>query len=568
MVVPIAPTADLRAALDALAGHVESVPFNVPSPERADRRHHRDRVVWSIREYLLPRLGDIDGPARVVVVGSTGSGKSTLVNSIAGYRVTEPGALRPTTRHPVLWCHQRFEAEYAFNFLTGYGTSADAEQPMRIVAGTDPLLEGVSILDAPDFDSVEEAHHEIADQLLAVADVCIFVTSAQRYADAVPWEFLAKAKNRGIPVVHVMNRMPEGGSAAASDYRDQLRSRSIPVNLFLTVAEQPIDPVHAGLPAAAVSRLVERLRVLSDHDVRRHLMIETTQASTTDILERVDGLIRDVHGERASVEALVAAAESAYTAQAQEIADEIERASLIRGHVIERWQDFLGTGDMMKGVVEGASKVKDWLGKVLGGPSPSERVEVEVRGELETIVSRRAGRAAAATSTAWELDPVGASLLAGTGYQLWREDEQTPGRAKASVDDWMAELARMVEDEGGDKRRVAQLASAGVNVVAVTATVGVFMHTGGVTGTEIGVAAGAAAVQQKILEHVFGSAAARSLIADGQRALVAALGGVLDADRRRFDEAVGDVAPPPGIEDEIMDAAGRVIDLGLAFYAT
>ncbi len=438
---------------------------------------------------------------------------------------------------------------------------------MKIVAGLDPLLEAICVLDAPDFDSVELANQEIAEELLAIADVCIFVTSAQRYADAVPWEFLEKAQHRGIPVIHVMNRMPPGGSAAADDYRRRLRERSIPVNLFITIDEQRVDPEHGGLPPATVARVVERLRVLADPAERRRLLVATTRAAITDIMVRLDGMIEAIRAERTQLMALTDVARTSYERQADEIAQDIERGSLIRAHVVERWQEFLGTGELMKGLVEGASRVRDWLGRMLGMGTPVERIEGEVRGELETIVSRRAGRAAATTAAAWDLDPMGSGLLAGAGYSLWHEDPVTPARAAAAVDDWMADVARLVERQGGDKRRLAQIASAGVNAVAVAATVTVFVHTGGVTGTEIGVAAGAAAVQQKILEHLFGSAAARSLISEAKAALAAAMSDVLVQDRARFDEALAEYFPAEGLENRITTAAELVITRGEAFYA-
>ena len=56
-------------------------------------------------DYLLPRLARLDAPLLVVVGGSTGAGKSTLVNSLVQARVSAAGVLRPTTRSPVLVCN-------------------------------------------------------------------------------------------------------------------------------------------------------------------------------------------------------------------------------------------------------------------------------------------------------------------------------------------------------------------------------------------------------------------------------------------------------------------------------
>ena len=62
-------------------------------------------MVDQLEDYVIPRLMTIDAPLLAVVGGSTGAGKSTLVNSLVGRRVTEPGVLRPTTRSPVLVHH-------------------------------------------------------------------------------------------------------------------------------------------------------------------------------------------------------------------------------------------------------------------------------------------------------------------------------------------------------------------------------------------------------------------------------------------------------------------------------
>jgi len=100
MSTPIAPSAALRASLDALAERVESTSFNLPANEHAKREALRIDLAWTIRQYLLPRLSDLDAPLLAVVIGSTGSGKSTVVNSLAQQRISDPGLLRPTTRVP------------------------------------------------------------------------------------------------------------------------------------------------------------------------------------------------------------------------------------------------------------------------------------------------------------------------------------------------------------------------------------------------------------------------------------------------------------------------------------
>src|SRR3546814_19630788 len=85
----------LRSALQEI-----SFPLDVPGVE--DQRAARAEMVDQLEDYVIPRLMTIDAPLLTVVGGSTGAGKSTLVNSLLGRRVTEPGVLRPPTRSPVL----------------------------------------------------------------------------------------------------------------------------------------------------------------------------------------------------------------------------------------------------------------------------------------------------------------------------------------------------------------------------------------------------------------------------------------------------------------------------------
>lgn len=76
------------------------------APARAPRaRQTRAELLAQLDDYLVPRLKAPEAPLLAVVGGSTGAGKSTLVNSLVGRQVSEAGVLRPTTRIPVLVCH-------------------------------------------------------------------------------------------------------------------------------------------------------------------------------------------------------------------------------------------------------------------------------------------------------------------------------------------------------------------------------------------------------------------------------------------------------------------------------
>ena len=92
----------------------------------------RLQLLHQLDDYILPRLASIDAPLLAVVGGSTGAGKSTLVNSLVGAVVSRPGVLRPTTRSPVLVHHPADEAWFTGDrVLAGLGRVSGADRSPR-----------------------------------------------------------------------------------------------------------------------------------------------------------------------------------------------------------------------------------------------------------------------------------------------------------------------------------------------------------------------------------------------------------------------------------------------------
>jgi hypothetical protein len=100
---------------------------------------------------------------------------------------------------------------------------------------------------------------------------------------------------------------------------------------------------------------------------------------------------------------------------------------------------------------------------------------------------------------------------------------------------WMRATIDDVRTAGGRKKAVAQVAALGVNAVGVAVMLGVFMHTAGITGTEVGIAAGTAFLNQKLLEALFGERAMEQLIEQARLRLDALLGSLFANERERFD---------------------------------
>ncbi len=213
----------LLDALSALRDRVAAARFPLPLAGAPRARANRDELLAQLDDYLVPRLKDPEAPLLAVVGGSTGAGKSTLVNSLVGRRVSEAGVLRPTTRTPVLVCHPEdhhwFSGMRVLPDLTrvwvpqreqGDELLLPGEDPTRVlrIETADTMPPGLALLDAPDVDSLVADNRVLASELICAADIWVMVTTAARYADAVPWHLLRTAKEYNATLVTVLDRVP------------------------------------------------------------------------------------------------------------------------------------------------------------------------------------------------------------------------------------------------------------------------------------------------------------------------------------------------------------------------
>ena len=552
---PIARAARLRADLDRLADAVAAAGFDLASTDQGERRRRRDELVTVLRSYLIPRLGDPQAPLLVVVAGPTGSGKSTIVNSIAEGEVSRPGPLRPTTRQPVVWCHRRHAARYH-----RIGTVE-----CKVVADDHPLLEDLTIVDTPDIDSYVAEHRAMTVEILHHADVVVFLTSAQRYADAVPWEILGSVDRRGSEILYVLNRLSRRASGAISDYTALLRRHGLGGDEpgVLPVQEQRVRGEAAALPSKAISRLTAELREIAGR--REEAMAAITARAVGYSVAEAQAVADEVHAQHEERLRLEAVVDRVYADAMDELTAELDRGTLIRTEVVERWSERVGTGDVARWIRGSASWLKNVADRLSGQPAAVvDRIENEARRELSDAVTVRLQRAARSVATAWEIDDAGRALLT---PDLRVAGPETADQTEAVIDRWLASLASLVEAEGPRRLRAARVASTGVNAAAVATILAVFAATGGLTGAEFGVAAGAAAAQQGILEHVLGQAAARSLSGAARDTFLASVGEMFAAEAGRYLRVLDVASDPLDVAQEIRDTAAVVAVASEEFHA-
>ena len=170
-----------------------------------------------LASHVRVRVNSLDAPLVVLILGPTGAGKSTVFNTLAGRPASRTGVLRPTTRVAVVLVHPDDRDPLLEGTLKG--VSLDR---MDLIED-ETIQPGLALVDAPDIDSIEHANRDLADRLVEAADLCLFVTTATRYADQVPWSVLERIRQRGLPLTFIVNRMPPDAADRGEVIRDVRR---------------------------------------------------------------------------------------------------------------------------------------------------------------------------------------------------------------------------------------------------------------------------------------------------------------------------------------------------------
>ncbi|HAG59885.1 MAG TPA: ABC transporter [Arthrobacter bacterium] len=528
-----------------------SLPLALAGVEQA--RQDARNAVAQLDDYILPRYRSLDAPLLAVVGGSTGAGKSTLVNALVGHAVTRSGAIRPTTRQPILLHHPAdagwFEGHRVLPRLNrvrgtvstepvpasraGATPSADAISSLVLVADQ-AVPQGIALLDAPDVDSISEDNRRLAGQLLAAADLWVFVTTANRYADAVPWKLLLDASSRDIMVAVVLDRVTaEAEAEVSADLRALLQKEGLGDAGLFIVPETDLDELGM-LPTNAVEPLRRWLQDLAANAAGRSDIARRTLNGTVKAMAgRVGAVAQAVRGQERAASSLRADAEAAYRAAGTRILDATKDGALLRGEVLARWQDFVGTGEFFRALEQNIGRLRDRVGAFFRGePTPAVRVEVAIETGLQAVILDEAANAGEETDQRWHSDPAGRQLL-GTDDLSGTSPGFADGAA-AEIRAWQSGLMELIRTEGQGKRTQARWLSFGINGLGAALMIVVFSMTAGLTGLEIGVAGGTAVVGQKLLEAVFGEDAVRRLAQTARDDLHARCQRLLQAEQQKF----------------------------------
>ena len=541
-------------ALSAVRGAVAGTAYPMAVPSAGRARESAKTLVRQLDDYLLPRLRRLDAPLLAVVGGPTGAGKSTLVNSLIRSPITTAGVLRPTTRAPVLVCHPADIGWFSeADLLPGLARTARIDDrpteggPVLRIIPAQGLLPGLGLLDAPDIDSVVEANRALSRQLLAAADAWLFVTTAARYADAVPWHVLREARDRGTAVALVLDRVPASArDDIVAHLRGMLRQRDLADAPLFVVPESTLDG-YGMLGELTVAPIRSWIDGIARDGGRRAATARHTLFGAVAAVEPVAARLAVAADDQvAAAQRLSAVVDRACAAAAEHVDRAVSDGTVLRGQVYARWQELVANGTLRAAVQAATASRKGSDARVV----LDRRLPTAIGSAVANLITESVATATEQIRAGWRAEPAGRVLLAAEP-ELGRPAPGLSERAQQLVTDWQSSLDGVVQGRrerpypahvrgatGGEQARA---------MVALLATVA--PPTDDITATGPG---------PDLLRTIVANAERRTLAERARADLGQRVRELLAGQAERFHHRIAAAGVRADTADRLREAAGRV----------
>jgi hypothetical protein len=268
----------------------------------------------------VSRLGLTADHTVVALAGSTGSGKSSTFNGLAGVELSSVGVRRPTTSWATACVWGKVGAEELLDWLGIAPRHQIMRDSLLDLGKEDSALQGVVLLDLPDHDSTEVSHHLEVNRLIELTDLMIWVLDPQKYADAaVHNRYLRPLASHKSVMLIVLNHIDEVVEDRRQSMLDDVRRLvdadgldGVPVLATSARTGEGIDALRSEIQRRVKAKSVTRSRVEADiKDASTRLQQASgTQAHPQLSKERIAAL-EDAFADAAGVPAVVSAVESA-----------------------------------------------------------------------------------------------------------------------------------------------------------------------------------------------------------------------------------------------------------------
>ena len=263
----------------------------------------------------------------VALAGATGSGKSSLFNALVGEDVAVVGARRPTTARPVAAVWGEEDARELLDWLSvsqRHHVPASTTGALGLPGGQAWNLDGLVLLDLPDFDSRVESHRVESERVLELVDVFVWVTDPQKYADArLHDDFLKVLANHGAVTVVVLNQADRLTADALSQIRGDLARLAeqdgiggVKVIATSATTRAGVDELGVRLANAVAAQNAATVRLAADIRASAGRLRTDVAESEPSVAERVDDDLVEALSRAAGIPTVVAAVERDYRNQA------------------------------------------------------------------------------------------------------------------------------------------------------------------------------------------------------------------------------------------------------------
>ncbi len=237
----------------------------------------------------------VEAPLVVATFGGTGTGKSSLVNALVGAEVTTAGRQRPTTRKPIIICHQRTD-------IAQLGLPLDA---CELVRSESDLVRDFVIVDCPDPDTNETetpgSNLALLHTLLPYCDVLIYVSTQQKYRSARVSQELAQAAD-GCRVIFVQTHADLDEDIRA-DWSQQLSASFTTPDIFFVDSQRALrEQQSSQRPSGDMGQLVDLLA----RELGTAARVRIRRANVVDLLSeavtRCESLVQKKEADLACLE--------------------------------------------------------------------------------------------------------------------------------------------------------------------------------------------------------------------------------------------------------------------------
>jgi hypothetical protein len=184
------------------------------------------RIADRLDRDLLPRTRLSDDWLVAAIVGPNNAGKSALFNGLVGGDHSPSLPTGAATRRLVAAARPELAEQLTADgaggrfviapWRTREEALASAERPEELLlCGVPTMPEGVLLVDAPDFDSIEARNAAAARAVVSAADLVVCVVTKHTYQNAEVVRFLASWLANGRPWIAVYNEQPSADVARA-----------------------------------------------------------------------------------------------------------------------------------------------------------------------------------------------------------------------------------------------------------------------------------------------------------------------------------------------------------------